>query len=209
MDQTKTCAIVVSRDGDLFDLLESRSDVQVLGFLDNNKQAHDPRYENLGPDDSWPSLVARVPTVKAILAVDPSHVRLHLARFFGQDRLLEIIAPSAQLSPYSRMGLGCIVQRGVVIGRNVIIGNACKLNCDAQIHHNSSVGDFCTLAPGCRLLGNVHVGPETYIGAGAIILQNLTVGARVTIGAGAVVTRNVPGGVVVKGIPGQWSQPEA
>jgi UDP-perosamine 4-acetyltransferase len=97
--------------------------------------------------------------------------------------------------------VGCIVQRGVMVSADVVIGESVKINVGAQIHHDCKIGSFSAIAPGACLLGNVTVGEEAFIGANATVLQNRRIGSRATIGAGAVVTKDVPEGVTVTGVP--------
>ena len=197
-------AAVVSLDGDVLDLLEAMDDVEVIGFLDPSAGATDAKYVRLGPDEAWANLIADEPSLKAVLAVDPPRLRARLTSFYGLDALLTIIAPSAMVSPTVSIGHGCLVQRGVSIGRNGRVGLACKFNSGAQIHHDSVIGNYCTIAPGARLLGNVSVGQETFIGSEAVILPHVKIGSGTVIGAGAVVTSDVPDRVTVKGVPGRW-----
>jgi sugar O-acyltransferase (sialic acid O-acetyltransferase NeuD family) len=197
-------AVIVSLDGDVLDLVDRSSQIEVLGFLDSSASATDRYHENLGNDSSWPRLVAEDPSLRVILAVDWPGSRAKLAAHYGVDRLLTIISPLAEVSRTANIGIGSIVQRGVAISRNSTVGVACKLNCGAQLHHDVCVGDYCTVAPGARLLGNVRVGRQSYIGSGAIVLPRIRIGMHAVIGAGAVVTRDVPDAVTAKGMPARW-----
>jgi sugar O-acyltransferase (sialic acid O-acetyltransferase NeuD family) len=197
-------AVVVSLDGDVLDLLDGRDDINVIGFLDADLKARDQYYRNLGNDHCWEQLISEDPSLKVILAVDPPHIRAKLATYYGLENLISLQCRSASVSRTVKIGHGTIIQRGAAVGRNSRIGIACKLNCDAQLHHDNELGDFSVVAPGARLLGNVTVRSGTYIGAGAIVLPRVTIGRGVTIGAGALVTRDVPDAVTAVGIPARW-----
>jgi sugar O-acyltransferase (sialic acid O-acetyltransferase NeuD family) len=197
----RTPVIVVSLEPDVLDLLGSCEDIEVLGFFDQSSASKDMLVPNLGTDQAWQAFRNRDPTLKAVLAIDPPHLRERLVTHYGLDHLITIIAPSAFVSPTARLGHGSIVQRGVLVGRNARLGTAVKLNCGAQIHHDATIGDFTTVAPGARILGSVCIGSRSYIGAEAVILPRVKVGKGSVIGAGAVVSRDVDDGVVVKGVP--------
>ncbi len=197
-------AVVVGLDGDVLDLLDECDEFNVAGFLDASAKARDPRHPNLGTDASWARLLADDATLRVILAVDLPGGRARLAAHYDLDRLVTLLSLTSNISRTAEIGNGTIVQRGVAVGRNAIVGLSCKLNCDAQLHHDVKLGDFCTIAPGARLLGRVSIGRESYIGSGVIVLPRISIGTRCMIGAGAVVTRDVPDGVTAKGVPARW-----
>ena len=199
--ERRTRAVVVSLDGDALDLVEGLSGIEVLGFLDAQADSADRAFPNLGADAAWPSLKAREPGLKAVLAVDPPKLRERLASVYGLDDLLTVVAEDAVVSPHASVGRGTLVQRGVMVGRNAVVGRACKLNCGAAVHHDARLGDYTTVAPGARLLGRVQVGRGCYIGAAAVVLPRRVVGDGAIIGAGAVVTSDVPDGATVVGVP--------
>ena len=194
-------AILIGLDGDLLDLLQSLEDPEVAGFLDVDPNARDGVFANLGNDDLWPALKDTNPALKAILGVDPPALRQRLAAFYGEDWLMTVIAPDAQVSSRALIGSGSVIQRRVLVSREVRIGRACKINCGASLHHNVMVGDYSTVAPSAVLLGNATVGRGCYLGAGCIVLPRRTIGDGARVGAGAVVTRDVAPGTTVRGVP--------
>lgn len=78
---------------------------------------------------------------------------------------------------------------GIVIGRDVIIGNG------ATIYSGVTIGkkDKHTSMP--------VIGDNVTIGSGAKILGDITIGNNVVIGANSVVIKDVPDNVVVAGVP--------
>lgn len=193
--------VLVSLEPDLLDLLEAMPELELVGFLDHSDEASDAVHANLGRDADWPRLLSEHAGLRAVLGVDPPHLRARLAGHYGLDNLHTVIAPDAVVSPRAAIGSASVLQRGVHVGRNSVLGVACKLNVGAAVHHDCRIGDHTTLAPGCRLLGTVSVGAQCYIGAGAIVLPRRTIGDGAVIGAGAVVTTDIAGGSVVAGVP--------
>ena len=194
-------AVVVSLDGDVLDLVASIPDLEIVGFLDAQKDAHDSIVPNLGTDGDWVNLKTRDPSLKAILAVDPPRLRRKLNDVYGEASLMTLIGTDARISTTAQIGHASLIQSGVLISRNVRLGRACKINCGAALHHDTKVGDFSTIGPCALLLGNVTVGAECYIGAGAIVMARRRLGEGCTIGAGAVVTHGVHAGATVAGVP--------
>jgi acetyltransferase-like isoleucine patch superfamily enzyme len=106
--------------------------------------------------------------------------------------------------------------RGVVIGKNVMIG--------LQVTLDHSYPEYITIEDDVSLAGNNYVlthsnpyphfknvfesfaAPVTikkgaWIGIGAMILPEVTVGEYAVIAAGSVVTKNIPEKVIAGGIP--------
>lgn len=197
----KRRVVVVSLDKDVLDMLEACHEIEVLGLLDKDPAAGHGRVQNLGGDDRFEELQSLDPDLRAVIAVDPPHLRERLVSIYGRRALLTVVSPAARVSRHADIGEGTIVQSGAYVAMDVVIGLACKLNVDAAVHHDSQIGDYVTLAPGARILGTVNVGAQSYVGAGAIVLPHVRIGERVTIGAGAVVTKDVAPDSTVAGVP--------
>jgi sugar O-acyltransferase (sialic acid O-acetyltransferase NeuD family) len=99
------------------------------------------------------------------------------------------------------VGVGSVVQDGVILSPGVRIGRHCLINIGAIIAHESVVEDVCFLGPGAILNGRVHIKEACFLGAGCIILPNIVVGEGSIVGAGAVVINDVPPYSTVVGCP--------
>lgn len=118
-----------------------------------------------------------------------------LARFAGR---IAFIAPGGQtFRPWLQR------RRGVVIGRNVWIGQFVYID---EIHPTDvTIGDNCTIGLRTSIISHFYSGPrrptsngkvvienDVFIGPHCVILPNVRIGQGAVIRAGTVVSRNVP-----------------
>lgn len=98
-------------------------------------------------------------------------------------------------------GVGCFINKRVVIGSHSAIGEHVLINRGACLGHHLLVENFVSIGPGVITGGNVTLKRGSMIGTGAVIAPSVTVGEHAVIGAGAVVTKNVENNSVVIGNP--------
>jgi sugar O-acyltransferase (sialic acid O-acetyltransferase NeuD family) len=115
--------------------------------------------------------------------------------------LVDVIHPSALVSPSARVGRGVILLANAVVNANVELGENVLVNTAAVVEHDCAIADHVHIATGARLASRVIVETGAHVGPGAVVLQTRTVGAGAIVGAGAVVTRDVEPGTVVGGVP--------
>ena len=94
-----------------------------------------------------------------------------------------------QIPPEAKIGYGLYLGHGigVIINKNVIIGNNCNLSQFVSIGTNNGRGAI--------------IGDNVYIGPSVCIVESINIGDNVTIGAGAVVVKDVPPNATVAGVP--------
>lgn len=97
------------------------------------------------------------------------------------------------ISPDVRIGAGFYIGHygGIVVNRDVIIGNNCNLS------QGVTLGQINRGA----LAGCPAIGDNVYIGPGAKIIGRIQIGDNAAIGANAVVTRDVAPSTSVGGVP--------
>lgn len=114
-----------------------------------------------------------------------------------------VVEEEADISPYikvgdnSGLGVRCVIQGNVTIGRDVMMGPDVKIY--SWNHGHESLDLLLRLQPSYCL--ETKVGNDVWIGANVIILPGKKIGNHVIIGSGAVVTKDVPDYAIVAGNP--------
>ena len=86
-----------------------------------------------------------------------------------------IIAPSAYISPYSKMGYGCVVLQNACIQNGASVGNGVLLNAGTEIHCDAAVGDYALIYTNSVIRTGATVGNFTRIGSNCTSCNNATV----------------------------------
>ena len=115
--------------------------------------------------------------------------------------LINAIHPASQISPYAKLGRGCIISHGVVIQANAMVGSFNLIETYTSIEPDAVVGDYCTIQSGVRIGREAQIGDEVFIGSGAVIQAGVHVGSNAVVGAGAVVLLDVEPESTVFGNP--------
>ena len=114
-----------------------------------------------------------------------------------------MIHPTAQISPSTTLGEGCIVSAGAIVAAHSELGCHVFVNRGALIGHHTIIEHHVSIMPGANIAGMVHIGEHTYIGMGAIVLDHVSIGDHCLIAAGALVNKNAPARSQLMGLPAQ------
>lgn len=116
--------------------------------------------------------------------------------------IANLVHPAVDLA-HVRLGRGCILPEGCVVGSRTVIGDFVAARLHVVISHDVVVEDFVFIGPGAVLGGEVHVESGAFIGAGATVVTGCRIGAHSVIGAGALVAEDVPAHCTVAGVRGR------
>ena len=86
-----------------------------------------------------------------------------------------IVAPSAYVSPYAKLGCGCVVLQNACIQNGASVGNGVLLNAGTEIHCDAAVGDYALIYTNSAVRTGATVGNFTRIGSNCTICNNATV----------------------------------
>ncbi len=114
---------------------------------------------------------------------------------------LTLIHPTAQVSPDTKIGKGCMLSSYVGIGVETTIGDFCLLQSKCTIGHDVHVGDFSRIDCNVVLIAGVNVGKDVCIHTSAVVNNDVELGDGCTVGAMSFVIKNVKPGQTVFGNP--------
>lgn len=181
------------------DVIVAQGRFHILGLLGAPTEKGSTRlgYPVLGSDDDLPAFAGL--NCHALVCVGQIKTPEPRMRLYARLRELHyvlptIIAPTAWVSPYARIGAGSIVMHGAIVNAGAEVGENCIINTRAVVEHGVRVGDHCHVSTGALLNGDVHVGSCSFIGSGSQLKECVHVGERCIVGLGATVFSNIADG---------------
>ncbi|MEI7980670.1 MAG: DapH/DapD/GlmU-related protein [Bacteroidota bacterium] len=177
--------------------------IKIVGIFDKVHSGSFMDYEILGTDEDAKKNADRYLQFPVILSPDKLALREKLFYFYQEAGYTfeGLISPTSQISRTARIDRLAIIQHGVNVSSNAVIGRFVKLNSLCNIMHDSIVDDFTTVAPNAVVLGYAKIGRNCYIGANSTILPEKKLGNNIMVGAGAVVTRDFSDDLTIVGAP--------
>ena len=85
-----------------------------------------------------------------------------------------IIAPSAYISPYAKLGCGCVVLQNACVQNGASVGNGVLLNAGTEVHCDAAVGDYTLIYTNSVVRTGAIVGNLARIGSNCTISNNVT-----------------------------------
>ncbi len=86
-----------------------------------------------------------------------------------------IIAPSAYVSPFAKLGTGCVILQNACIQNGAVVGNGVLLNAGAEVHCDAVVEDYALIYTNSVIRTGAKVGHCARIGSNVTICNNATV----------------------------------
>ena len=112
-----------------------------------------------------------------------------------------VIHPSAQVSPYAKIGKGVIICQNCLIQPFAEIGNFCYIHAGTVIGPKVKLGSSCTINSLVAISARTQIGKHCYIGVGTSTIQRMRIGEGTTVGANSVVVEGLPSHVTAVGVP--------
>lgn len=112
-----------------------------------------------------------------------------------------IIHPSAQISPYAKIGKGVLICQNCLVQPYAEIEDYCYIHAGSVIGPKVKIGTATTVNSLVAISSSTKIGKRCYIGVGASIIQRITIGNEAVIGGNAVVINTIPDRVTAVGVP--------
>lgn len=86
-----------------------------------------------------------------------------------------IVASSAYISPYSKMGCGCVILQNACVQNGAAVGNGVLLNAGTEVHCDATVGGYALVYTNSVIRTGATVGSYARIDSNCTICNNATV----------------------------------
>ena len=187
------------------DILRLRKE-NVLGFYDDDTQLYAKSIEGYKILGNINSLIHSVLENETdyIIAIGDNKDRERIALMLEKEsscRAINVIHPSAIISPGVTLGYGNFIGAGVIIDTDTNVGNHTIINTGTTVGHDVTIQDYVQVSPGSSLTGHVTVEKGAFIGARAVVIPGKTIGAYAVVGAGSVVINDIPPFSTAVGVP--------
>lgn len=80
-----------------------------------------------------------------------------------------LVHPSAFVSPFAKIGWGCILLQHAIVQNGATVGNGVLLNPGVEIHHDSSVDDYVLIYTNSVVRTNARIGKRVRIGSNVTV----------------------------------------
>jgi len=132
-----------------------------------------------------------------IVAIADVARRAVYAQLAGRVEIISFISHAAVVSPFARIGEGCIICPMCVVSGNVELGRGVIANSGTQIGHDAQIGEFSSLMAHVDIGGGCILGKEVFMGTQSMVVPRKRVADAAQLSAGCVLTRSIkePGGV--------------
>ena len=163
----------------------------------------------IGVDDDIPKFVDKAEFMVTVGFIKNPSLRIALYERVKKEGgvMANVIASTAHVSRYAKMGGGISILHKAVVNAGATIGNNVILNTSAVIEHDAVVGDHTHISTGAIVNGEGKVGKRCFIGSQTVIANCVNICDDVIIGAGSVVVKDIVKPGVYVGCPVKFIGP--
>lgn len=86
-----------------------------------------------------------------------------------------IIAPSAYVSPFAKLGVGCVILQNACVQNGAVVGNGVLLNAGTEVHCDAVVEDYVLIYANSIIRTGAKVGKYARIGSNVTVCNSAVV----------------------------------
>ena len=167
----------------------------ILGILDRPEEVGKKvlAYEVIGVDDDIPQYVDKAEFVITVGFIKDSSLRIKLYNKVIQagGKLATLIASTAYVSQYAKIGQGTVVMHQAFVNAGAEIGENVIINTFANVEHDAYVGNQCHISTGVMVNGDCKVSDNCFIGSQSVLSNAISICPDVVVGAGSFVRKSI------------------
>lgn len=150
-------------------------------------------YKVLGDDNLVDPFVGKAEFLVTVGQIKTPDIRIRLNMMVKNagGKLATIIAPTAHVSCYAKIGEGTVVMHQAVVNAGAQVGEGCIVNTFANVEHDVKIGDYCHISTGAIVNGEAEIGNGSFIGSQSVVNQGKKVCGRAVIASGSVVNKDI------------------
>lgn len=151
----------------------------ILGILDRPEEIGKKvlNYEVIGTDDDMTKYADQVEFIVTVGQIKSPNLRIRLHEMIDRvgGRLATIIAPTAHVSKYAKVGAGTVIMHQAVVNAEAKIGKGCIINTFSNIEHDVEIGDYCHVSTGAMVNGGAYIASGTFLGSQSVVNQGVRI----------------------------------
>lgn len=175
----------------------------ILDVLDEVGKEVLPGHKVIGTDDEIPQYVEECDFVITVGFIKNPALRIKLYNKVkeARGRLATIIASTAYVSKYAKLGEGTVIMHHAFVNAGAKIGDNCIINTFVNIEHDAEVGNQCHISTGTMVNGECKIGENCFIGSQSVCANCIEMASDIIVGAGSVVRKSIHMKGIYAGIP--------
>ncbi len=178
------------------EVIESTTEFSIAGIIDSkDKVGQDVLgYKIIGCDDDLKLLKQKYDyALITVGQIKSPKARINLFQTLKSIgfNLPIVVASTAHVSKYAKIGEGTIIMHQALVNANVEIGENCIINSKALIEHDCKIGSNCHISTNTTLNGNVEIGDECFVGSCSSFVNGISVSNQIFIGINSNVTKHL------------------
>lgn len=177
----------------------------IVGILDRPEEVGKKvlAYEVIGVDDDIPHYVDKADFVITVGFIKNPSLRIKLYNKVLQagGKLATLIASTAHVSKYAKLGAGTVVMHQAFVNAGAVIGDNVIINTFANIEHDAHIGNQCHISTGAMVNGDCVVGDNCFIGSQSVLANAISICSDVVVGAGSLIRKSIVQAGIYSGNP--------